>query len=240
MLVLDHLVILTRDLERAERDYETLGFTVTSGGEHADGLTRNALIAFSDGTYLELVSFTDPDDSRDNVWGWRRFLSSGGGLIDHCVSSGDLTGDVQRLRKAGLTVDGPEEGGRRRPDGENLRWLSANIQHRSRALPFLISDLTLREKRVPTREATLHPNGARGVSRLEILAAPEDTSVYAMLASASPGVSSLQLGRCVVEISPATEGKIPGPASIVLETAREEGELDRMLTHGATMRLESG
>ena len=45
---LDHLVILVRDLGRAVRGYEELGFTVTPGGEHADGLTRNALIPFGD------------------------------------------------------------------------------------------------------------------------------------------------------------------------------------------------
>ena len=57
---LDHLVILVRDLDQAVREYEVLGFTVTSGGEHADGLTRNALIPFRDGSYLELVAFLDP------------------------------------------------------------------------------------------------------------------------------------------------------------------------------------
>ena len=64
---LDHLVILVRDLELAASDYESLGFTVTPGGEHADGLTRNALVPFRDGTYLELVSFLDPEDPTDNV-----------------------------------------------------------------------------------------------------------------------------------------------------------------------------
>ena len=75
---LDHLVILVRDLGSTVRDYEGLGFTVTPGGEHADGLTRNALIPFEDGSYLELVAFLDPHDPRDNVWGWRAFLPSGG------------------------------------------------------------------------------------------------------------------------------------------------------------------
>ena len=39
---LDHLVILVSDLDPAVVDYEPLGFAVTAGGEHADGLTRNA------------------------------------------------------------------------------------------------------------------------------------------------------------------------------------------------------
>ena len=85
---LDHLVILVYDLERAVRGYEELGFTVTPGGEHADGLTHNALVAFEDGSYLELVAFLDPHDPRDNVWGWRTFLPVGGGLIEYCAASG--------------------------------------------------------------------------------------------------------------------------------------------------------
>jgi hypothetical protein len=75
---LDHLVVLVRDLEGAIGDYGVLGFAVTPGGEHADGLTRNALIPFEDGSYLELVAFLDPEDTRDNVWGWRPFLYRGG------------------------------------------------------------------------------------------------------------------------------------------------------------------
>ena len=66
---IDHLVILVEALEAAVAEYEELGFRVTPGGEHADGLTRNALVPLADGTYLELVSFVDPADTRDNVWG---------------------------------------------------------------------------------------------------------------------------------------------------------------------------
>jgi catechol 2,3-dioxygenase-like lactoylglutathione lyase family enzyme len=139
---LDHLVILVRDLDRAVRDYEGLGFTVTPGGEHADGLTRNALIPFADGSYLELVAFVDPEDPRDNVWGWRAFLPSGGGLIDYCAASDDLEADVRRFEESGLGVEGPTEGGRRLPDGTEIRWRVARIRQKGRLLPFLIEDLT--------------------------------------------------------------------------------------------------
>jgi hypothetical protein len=139
---LDHLVVLVRDLDRAIRDYETLGFTVTLGGEHADGLTSNALIPFKDSSYLELVAFLDPDDPRDNVWGWRPFLSSGGGLIDYCAASDDLQADVRRLEDLGFDVEGPTDGGRRLPDGAEIRWCTARIHQDGRILPFLIEDLT--------------------------------------------------------------------------------------------------
>jgi hypothetical protein len=116
---LDHLVILVSDLELAVRDYESLGFAVTPGGEHADGLTRNALIPFRDGSYLELVAFLNPDDPWDNVWGWRPFLFSGGGLIDYCAASDDLGAEVRRLEDLGFddVRHGAEELDRRRSHG---------------------------------------------------------------------------------------------------------------------------
>ena len=122
MLVgLDHLVVLVEELGEAVAGYEELGFRVTPGGEHADGLTRNALVPFADGTYLELVAFIDPADGRDNVWGWRPFLETRGGLVDYCVASDDLVTDARCLEEAGFGVEGLDEGGRRLPGGEGSR-----------------------------------------------------------------------------------------------------------------------
>jgi catechol 2,3-dioxygenase-like lactoylglutathione lyase family enzyme len=164
---LDHLVILVQDLEEAITDYGRLGFRVTPGGEHADGLTRNALVPFRDGTYLELVAFIEPEDGRDNVWGWQRFLPHEG-LIDYCATSEDLQEDVARLRGLGLEVEDLGEGGRRLPDGREIRWRSASIRQEGRVLPFLIEDVTSRQMRVPGGPAADHPNGATGIPRLEI------------------------------------------------------------------------
>ena len=53
---IDHLVIMVQDLDRAAKDYERLGFTVVAGGKHPVG-SHNALIAFADGSYLEIIAF---------------------------------------------------------------------------------------------------------------------------------------------------------------------------------------
>jgi catechol 2,3-dioxygenase-like lactoylglutathione lyase family enzyme len=143
---LDHLVILVRDLERAIEDYGRLGFGVTPGGEHADGLTRNALVPFRDGAYLELVAFNEPESDRDNVWGWRGFLP-GGGLVDYCAASEALREDIERLRGLGFEVEDPGEGGRRLPEGEEIRWRSASVRQDGGVLPFLIDDVTPRAAR---------------------------------------------------------------------------------------------
>ncbi len=238
MTRLDHLVILVRDLEEAVEDYEGLGFRVTPGGGHADGLTRNALVPFRDGAYLELVTFIDPEDGRDNVWGWRRFLPHEG-LVDHCAASDGLERDVERLRGLGFEVDGPHDGGRRLPDGGEIRWRSASIGQNGRVLPFLIEDVTPRERRVPGGSAADHPNGATGIPRLEI-SAPDTRKASANLAALTgtpPG--PLKLGAC--ELVPTQRGgeQVAGPTEVTLSTDASEsvGELDRGAAHGVRFAL---
>jgi hypothetical protein len=244
-------VILVRDLDRAVRGYEGLGFAVTPGGEHADGLTHNALIPFKDGSYLELVAFVDPEDPRDNVWGWRRFLSSGGGLIDYCAASDDLAANVRRLGAQDFGVDGPTDGGRRLPDGREIRWLIARIRQEGRLLPFLIEDLTPRDLRVPGDSAADHPNGALGIRNLEI-ATPDAKGALRAFATltGSPGGpgTSLRLGPCLLTVvTPEQEDETrhrfdtsgPGPFEMGLATDVPGGaeELDRGLSQGVSIRL---
>src|SRR3954469_10402596 len=95
---IDHLVILVPDLATGIRDYEGLGFTVEPGGEHPGG-THNALIAFADGSYIELIAFQDPNATGHR---WHGFLASGGGLVDFAIGSTNLVEDVARLSGEGL------------------------------------------------------------------------------------------------------------------------------------------
>ena len=236
---LDHLVILVGDLAVAVRDYESLGFAVTPGGEHADGLTHNALIPFEDGSYLELVAFLDPDDPRDNVWGWRRFLSSGG-LIDYCVASDDLAADAHRLEGLGFDVDGPADGGRRLPGGAGIRWRVARIRQDGMVLPFLIEDLTPRSSRVPSGPPAEHPNGATGISRLEIATPDPEGAARTLAALIGARGEPLRLGACTLSpVAPKRreEAWRPGPLSVGLAADAPGGDLDRRLSHGAGIRL---
>ncbi len=251
---LDHLVVLVSDLDGAVRDYARLGFAVTPGDEHADGLTRNALIPFEDGTYLELVAFVDPEDPRDNFWGWRPFLSSGG-LIDYCVASDDLEADVRRLRDSGLIVDGPVDGGRRLPDGTRIRWRVARLRQKGRLLPFLIEDLTPRSSRVPGGVRAEHPNGATGIARLELVAADAGKAARDLSALLGvrrdpdeTGITRFSLGGSVLCVAPGRAGSArrrlasvgPGPLAVQLAgepVAADTGKLDERLSHGVELKI---
>ena len=158
---LDHVVFVVRDLASAMTDHRRRGFTVTPGGEHADGVTHNALIAFADGTYLEIVAFRDP--ARALTHRWWKIAADGGGFADFALLSDDLNADAAAL--ADVVNTPPKEGGRIRPDGVELKWRTAVLKA---PLPFVIEDLTPRELRVPGGAAVDHANGARGIASVVI------------------------------------------------------------------------
>lgn len=159
---IDHLVVAVPDLDEAARAHAALGFRVVPGGRHPEG-THNALVAFADGAYLELIAFyrTNPEHR------WWTALQRGGGLVDFCLATDDLPGDAVRFRAAGVAMDDPRPRTRLRPDGYEVRWRLAIARGEDRGVaPFLIEDDTPRAERVP-RE-TDHPNGAAGVGTVTV------------------------------------------------------------------------
>ena len=174
-LSLDHIVILVDDLSAATQDYTALGFTVVKGGEHENGQTHNALIAFADGSYLELIAFKEPsspsspseDEPNPEAQGspFERRLSlrraAGEGLVDFALLPDTIEEAIDGALGLGLTLYGPIPGGRLRPDGQQVSW-QVGIPD-SIALPFFCADLTPRSLRVPASGAHGHANGATGV-----------------------------------------------------------------------------
>ncbi|MEP6694287.1 MAG: VOC family protein [Chloroflexota bacterium] len=159
---LDHVVLVVLDLDAAVADHRKRGFTVTPGGEHAGGLTHNALVGFKDGSYLELIAFHDLAAARGKH-SWAPVAERGGGWADFALASSDIQRDVPALKE--LVARPPEDGGRTRPDGVALQWRVARLH---RPLPFLIQDLTARELRVPHGDAATHANGTSGVDRIVV------------------------------------------------------------------------
>src|SRR5689334_2853398 len=99
----DHAVIAVKDLDNAIQDYHDLGFTVIRGGIHSNRATKNALIVFEDGTYLELLAKTD-FDPLPNVVDFSPLLQKGEGLVGFALQSDDLETEVTRLKDSGFSV----------------------------------------------------------------------------------------------------------------------------------------
>lgn len=258
---IDHIVIAVRDLAQVSADYERTGFTVTPGGEHTGGATHNALVSFADGTYFELIAFREPDREQDHKW-WAKFRN-GEGTVDYALLADDLSAEAARLREAGMTIDGPVDGGRRRPDGERLAWRNASLEHGDVPLPFVIEDVTPRDLRVPPGAATEHALGVSGVAGLVILVPDLDRAANAysaLLGSSGEAASSdipgarralrIPLGAQWIDLVEPEAGAAElqrqiwdrgaAPYEIVLasDTARPSLPLDA--AHGARIRFESG
>jgi len=158
----DHIVIAVPDLEVARKSYEALGFTVVPGGRHPVG-THNALVAFGDGSYVELIAFYEKNPAHK----WWTPLQKGGGLVDFCMQTDDLAGDTAAFRRAGVAIDDPSPLSRVRPDGYRLAWVLSIPRAGQRGVaPFLIEDETPREERIPRQ--TTHANGVTGIGTVTV------------------------------------------------------------------------
>jgi hypothetical protein len=252
---IDHLVIVVNDLAQAAKDYEQLGFTVVSGGQHPVG-SHNVLISFRDGSYLELIAFYR--EAVDHRW-WEP-LSKGERLVDFCFQTDDLRGDTRKLKDAGVAINDPVPWSRKRPDGYELKWLLslATGSHRGVA-PFLIEDVTPRTERIP--QAFAHRNGIIGIAQITVAVgelALIENWYGALLGTKCERVAALELGAEGVRFQAGTHilnflapcdaasplvdwlrrfG--PSPYSALLRSdAADARMLDTRLTHGANLLVQ--
>jgi catechol 2,3-dioxygenase-like lactoylglutathione lyase family enzyme len=185
---IDHVVIAVADLERAVADFGALGFTVVRGGRHVGIGTHNALIAFADGAYFELIAFLVPDSPHP----WFDAVRKGGGLTDFCMQTDDLEADRAAFMQAGANVGEPFAMQRERPDGFVVKWiLAVALPPSAGAVPFLIKDTTPRDERVP-RERN-HRNGAAGIRALTV--AVDDTEAVRAIYEAALGARGKEIRR---------------------------------------------
>ncbi len=232
---IDHIVILVSDLEEAVRDYTELGFNVVPGGEHTGGVSHNALIAFEDGSYIELIAFRGPVPADHHFY--REGVTEG--LITFALLPGAIETDVAAARARGVEYDGPTPGGRLRPDGTRIEWQIATPH--THDLPFLCADVTPRELRVPGGDAHIHKNGATGIAYITIETRNLQESIirYRDLLDIEPTISKgedidttawFALGGSNIILAPGTQPGWEGPISLNLLSTRQVS-LDERLTH---------
>jgi hypothetical protein len=148
-LDLDHVTVCGSDLEAMRRAFRDVGLSTTYGGPHANGVTHMDLLAFEDGSYLELIAAVGGASGMMSEWA--RLMEGDAGAGAWAVRSNDIHGEARRLRESGIEVRGPERGGRKRPDGSAVEWETAIVGPGAAGsvLPFVIEDKTPRRLRVP-------------------------------------------------------------------------------------------
>ena len=180
-MLLDHLVLFVDDLTTATSQFESRGFTVTPGG--TNGPTHNALIVFSNDTYIELIALQSPRtrlmmrvlrrfgvidlrswlkrDLRTRLFDW---MSGPQGFIDLCFRGAELSEINASSPLCGIGLTEPVQFKRHRPDGLVVQWTLRGANNRRQ--PFFIQDATPIDYRIPAGDVRTHPNGALGISEL--------------------------------------------------------------------------
>jgi len=126
---IDHVVIMTRDLEQARAGWEALGFTTTPRAIHPFG-TANSLVQLQ-GNFIELLEIDDPSNFPPPADGFfsfathnQTFLAAHGeGASMLVLTSDDRDADLAGWRAAGLRTYEPVDFERQAtlPDGSAAR-----------------------------------------------------------------------------------------------------------------------
>lgn len=184
-----YLVDTAADLETVAARFETAGFLVTdrddAGRETAR--TRQRLICFADGSYIEVLALVDPDTRRQHRYAG--LLGAGGGWVDYALVTDRLERELDVCQAAGLPVAGPQSHTRTLSDGRpwGVSLFLAGIGAGQPALPLILQDTEGRDLRIPGNR-TNHPNGARGILGVTLVVTDLDTAGRALAALFGPGV----------------------------------------------------
>src|SRR5437879_6107227 len=138
--MLDHILLGCNDLQRGIDFVEKhTGVRAAFGGVHPGRGTQNALISLGERRYLEIIA-SDPAQP-----GVKNPIASGlhsltePHLIGWAAHPGTITEFAKKLRGAGITIEGPTPGSRKRPDGKLLKWQIVSLaETASRLMPFFI------------------------------------------------------------------------------------------------------
>lgn len=259
----DHIVLLV-DTPFFENlpSWVTDNFTVTPGGYHEGQPSRNKLVIFADGSYLEFFNWYDTPPSLDNENLPMRFWGpKAPGLIDFAItdttrSAEESVGTVnERLSKgpekdAGLGVKfgSPIAGSRKKADGVEIKWKVTRPDFYTGEktpgqelfaggridVPFFCHDITPRTDRVPSLDEskTTHPCGATGIAACEILVPKNLLPEYASVYSKILGSKLEPAAGQNSHILDIGVPQGPGRSTVVVRAAETEADIKRMHERG--------
>jgi Glyoxalase-like domain len=162
VLSVDHASICGTDLQAMQQAFTEAGLKPEYGGPHTTGGTHMALLGFDDGSYLEFIAPQTPGSADSSPWA--KLLAADVGPCAWAVSSEDAQKEIDRLKAAGVAVEGPIKGSRKRPDNLAIEWVIAQVGGGTpgSTLPFVIEDRTPREWRVKTSDS-VKDSGLTGI-----------------------------------------------------------------------------
>lgn len=166
---LDHVVVMVDGIDAAQAAYERLGFQVQPRGFHRKLGTANHLMIF-ERDYFEILGIVE--DTEFNAER-RQWLKGGGGLANVALATDGADLAYEAFKSAGLQPDAPlafERAVDVKGKTEQARFRTVRIPktHMPVVGFFVCEHLT--PQFVYRPEWTNHPNGARGILGVTVIA----------------------------------------------------------------------
>jgi hypothetical protein len=146
---IDHVTVAGKNVEAMEKALIQVGIQSQYGGPHSNHATEMALASFPDGSYLELIAIQPKaDPAALAAHEWHKFMEADAGPCAWAIRPADFGAEVERLRVSKIDVSDARKNGRKRPDGVQLDWETAQVGPTNGGFfPFLIHDFTPRDNR---------------------------------------------------------------------------------------------
>jgi Glyoxalase-like domain len=210
-LEFDHVQVAVDSLDMAAEQFASrYGLLALDGGRHPGRGTANMIVPLGQ-SYVELIAVVDDSEavSIPTSIRVRRAVESGRTFAAWAVRTDGLEQTRTEAAAQGLRLPSTEtvNGRRRRPDGQELVWRSAELvpDGEFSSMPFLI-EWQLQPEHFPGAAAARHPSGARGV-------------LSVVLSDPAPEAALSNLGRLLAEdLDYSVEKGPPGVLEIVLDT----------------------
>lgn len=167
---LDHVVVMVDGIDAAEEAYRKLGFQVQPRGFHKKLGTANHLMIF-DTDYFEILGIVE--DTEFNAER-REWLKDGGGLANVALATDGADISFDTFKAAGLQPDAPlffdravEVAGKI----EHAQFRTVRIPKTNMPVVGFFVCEHITPQFVYREEWARHPNGARGISGVTVIAA---------------------------------------------------------------------
>jgi len=180
---IDHVVVLVRDLDKAQQAYARMGFTLTPRGLHTLGSQNHCLMFGSD--YVELLAVPKPHPAMQF---FTDFLAKGEGLGAIALATDDAGGLHASLAADGIAADAPLDFSRPVEGLGDARFRIVQLPPeaspgcRTFACEHFTRDLVWRS------EYRRHPNGATEIAAIAVVAEDAEAAAasYGRLLAAKP------------------------------------------------------
>ena len=183
VLGIDHAVVLVRDLDKAQRAWQRMGFTLTPRGFHTLGSQNHCLMFGPD--YVELLAVPRPHPAMQY---FTDFLAIGEGLGAIALATNDAGGLYASLAADGIAADAPLDFSRPVEGMGDARFRIVQLPPDASPGCRLFACQHFTRELVWRPEYQRHANGATQIAALAVVAEDPDAAAgrYAKLFLARP------------------------------------------------------